>query len=131
MDKIIPDPAAGGYYLTANGLDIFYKEFGEGQALILLHGATDTHKLWNPHHPELSKYFRVITPDSRGHGRSLNPSWQLSYQQMADDLAGLIQKLKLVKPYIFGYSDGGQALRELAAELDALFAKIAKEAAGS
>jgi pimeloyl-ACP methyl ester carboxylesterase len=109
MDKIKPDPAAGGYYLTANGLDIFYKEVGEGRPLILLHGATDTYKLWNPHLPELSKHFRVITPDSRGHGRTLNLSRQLSYQQMADDLAGLIQGLKLEKPFIFGYSDGGQA----------------------
>lgn len=110
MDKIKPDSAAGGYYLTANGLNIFCNEFGEGQSLILLHGATDTHKLWNPHLPELSKYFRVITPDSRGHGRTLNSSRQLSYQLMADDLAGLIRKLKLVKPFIFGYSDGGQAV---------------------
>ncbi len=110
MDKIKPDPAAGGYYFTANGLDIFYKEGGEGQPLILLHGATDTHKMWDPHLPEFSKYFRVITPDSRGHGRTLNPTRQISYQLMADDLAGLIRELKLEKPYIFGYSDGGQAV---------------------
>jgi len=110
MDKNKPDPAAGGYYLAANGLDIYFNEFGEGRPLILLHGATDTYKLWNPHLPELSKYFRVITPDTRGHGCTLNPSRQLSYQLMADDLAGLIRELKLVKPYIFGYSDGGQAV---------------------
>lgn len=110
MDNVKPDPAVGGYYLTANGLDIFCKEFGEGHPLILLHGATDSHKLWNPLLPELSKYFRVITPDSRGHGRTLNPSRLLSYQLLADDLAGLILQRKLEKPYIFGYSDGGQAV---------------------
>jgi len=110
MDRIKIDPDTGGDYLPANGLDIFYKESGAGRSLILLHGATDTHKLWNPHLPELSKHFRVITPDSRGHGQTLNPSRQLSYQLMADDLAGLIQGLQLEKPFIFGYSDGGQAV---------------------
>ena len=96
-------------YISANGVDIYYRESGQGQPLILLHGATDTHRLWDPHLPGLSKHFRVITPDCRGHGLSLNPSRQISYQLMADDLADLIQKLKLGKPFIFGYSDGGQA----------------------
>lgn len=98
-----------GKYISANGLEVFYREFGEGKPLILLHGATDTHKLWKPFTPQFSESFRVITPDSRGHGRTLNPSQELSYQTLADDLAGFIQALDLEKPFIFGYSDGGQA----------------------
>jgi len=53
-------------------------------------------------------HFRVITPDSRGHGRTVNPARELSYSTMADDLAAFIQALGLEKPFIFGYSDGGQ-----------------------
>lgn len=108
MDIIKNDPAGEGNFIAANGLNIFYKEFGEDHPLILLHGATDTHKLWNPHLKKLSKHFRIITPDSRGHGRTLNPTRRLSYQLMADDLAGLVRELKLEKPFVFGYSDGGQ-----------------------
>ena len=100
---------AEGKYLTANGLDIYYRDHGQGRPLILLHGATDTHKLWDSYISGFSKSFRVITPDTRGHGRTLNPAGVLSYQVMADDLAGLIQALDLKKPFIFGYSDGGQA----------------------
>ncbi len=99
---------AEGKFVNANGLDIYYQEYGKGRPLILLHGATDTHKLWKPFIPEFSKFFRVITPDTRGHGRTLNPAGELSYQVMADDLAEFIQDLDLEKPFMFGYSDGGQ-----------------------
>jgi pimeloyl-ACP methyl ester carboxylesterase len=98
-----------GRYISANGLEIFYQDVGQGRPLILLHGATDTHKLWQSFVPALSKYFRVFTPDSRGHGRTLNPSQELSYQDLADDLAALIYELDLERPFVFGYSDGGQA----------------------
>ena len=100
-------------FITANGLDIFYKEIGQGHPLILVHGATDTHQIWNPHLPDLSQDFRVITPDSRGHGRTINPSRELSYQIMADDLAGFITELGLESPHLCGYSDGGQAVLDL------------------
>ncbi len=96
-------------FILANGLDIFFQEAGQGRPLILLHGATDTHTLWKPFIPGLSKYFKVITPDSRGHGRTFNPIGTLSYKVMADDLAAFIQAKRLEKPFVFGYSDGGQA----------------------
>jgi pimeloyl-ACP methyl ester carboxylesterase len=100
-------------FISTNGIDVYYREYGQGQPLILLHGATDTQKLWEPHLEVFSKQFRVITPDSRGHGRTINPSRELSYQLMADDLAGFIQELGLEKPFLFGYSDGGQAVLDL------------------
>jgi pimeloyl-ACP methyl ester carboxylesterase len=57
----------------------------------------------------------VITPDSRGHGRSTNPSGRLSYAQIADDVAALIATLGLVRPIVGGCSDGGQVTLELGA----------------
>jgi len=99
---------AEGKFVKANGLNVYYKVVGDGRPLILLHGATDTHKLWDPFIPEFSPSFRVFTPDSRGHGQTMNPVADLSYPVMADDLAGFIQELDLEKPFIFGYSDGGQ-----------------------
>jgi len=113
MENSLPVPEDHGHYLSANGLKIYYREFGVGHPLILLHGATDTHWLWQPHLPQLTKEYRVITPDSRGHGRTLNPSRQLSYPLLADDLVGLITGLHLKKPFLFGYSDGGQAVLDL------------------
>jgi pimeloyl-ACP methyl ester carboxylesterase len=102
-----------GQYIHANGLEIYYEEHGQGEPLILLHGGTNTSSFWNLHIPYFSPHFRVITPDSRGHGRTVNPARELSYSTMADDLAAFIQALGLEKPFIFGYSDGGQTALDL------------------
>jgi pimeloyl-ACP methyl ester carboxylesterase len=49
----------------------------------------------------------VLTPDTRDHGATDNPSGQFNYDLVADDLAGFIAALKLERPLIMGYSDGG------------------------
>jgi pimeloyl-ACP methyl ester carboxylesterase len=103
-----------GNFVSANGLKIYYKEWGIGKSLVLLHGATDTHAFWTSFIPALSERYRVIVPDNRGHGRTINPAPILTYSMMADDLAGLVQELDLDSPLIFGFSDGGQAALDLA-----------------
>jgi pimeloyl-ACP methyl ester carboxylesterase len=120
-----PEPSADGNYLPANGLEIFYRQQGQGRPLVLLHGATDTHRLWDPYLEDLSGHFRVIMPDGRGHGRTLNPTRQLSYRLLADDLAGFILGLELEKPFIFGYSDGGQAVLDFALRYSGLAGALA------
>ena len=57
----------------------------------------------------------VITPDSRGHGRSTNPAGELSFPLIADDVAALIAALGLERPVVGGWSDGGQVALELGA----------------
>lgn len=102
-----------GHYVLANELDMYYEENGNGEPLILLHGGTVTSQMWQPHIPFFAQYFRVIAPDSRGHGRTNNPTGELSYRIMADDVAAFIQALGLKKPLVFGYSDGGQIALEI------------------
>lgn len=103
-----------GRFVEANGLNIFYQEYGSGIPLILIHGGTVTSNMWQPFIPSLASHFRVITPDSRGHGKTNNPNdEQLSYRLMADDVAAFIQALNLTRPFVFGYSDGGQIALEL------------------
>ena len=114
MGKPPEDSLPEGKVVKANGLEIFYRELGTGIPLILLHGATNTHEIWKPLLSGFSEKFRVIAPDNRGHGRTINPEPTLTYQMMAEDLAGLIKALDLDSPYIFGYSDGGQAALDLA-----------------
>ncbi|RYH00157.1 MAG: alpha/beta hydrolase [Alphaproteobacteria bacterium] len=53
-------------------------------------------------------HYRVLAPDSRGHGGTRNPADRLDYDQMADDVAGLIAALGLDRPVLVGYSDGAQ-----------------------
>jgi pimeloyl-ACP methyl ester carboxylesterase len=77
-----------GSYLDLNGAKIYYEEQGSGIPIVLVHGGLTSSARWAPTVPSLADAFRVITPDSRGHGNSDNPSGELSYPQLADDLAG-------------------------------------------
>jgi pimeloyl-ACP methyl ester carboxylesterase len=62
---------------------------------------------------ELAERFRVIRPDSRGHGRSTNPAAELSHARIADDIAAVIAALGLERPVVG--SDGGPVTLELRA----------------
>jgi pimeloyl-ACP methyl ester carboxylesterase len=105
--------AAQGKYVRANDLDIYYEEYGSGSPLVLLHGGTQDRTVWEEHIPILAQQYRVIAPDSRGHGKTRNPISTLSYRMMADDMAALIQVLGLAQLYVCGFSDGGQICLEL------------------
>ncbi|HEX8227709.1 MAG TPA: alpha/beta hydrolase [Chloroflexia bacterium] len=102
-----------GDYIQVEDLNIYYEEYGRGEPLILLHGGTATLQSWQEQIPVFAEHFRVIAVDSRGHGRTNNPTGELSYGRMSDDVAAFIHALGLDKPLIFGYSDGGQVALEL------------------
>ncbi|MFW9851725.1 MAG: alpha/beta fold hydrolase [Candidatus Thorarchaeota archaeon] len=101
-------------FTEVNGINMHYIEKGEGCPLILLHGGIGTAEFnWSKQIEFFSNYFRVIAVDSRGHGRTNNPTEEFSYKLMADDMAAFIQKMKLEKPLIMGWSDGGQIALEI------------------
>jgi pimeloyl-ACP methyl ester carboxylesterase len=104
-----------GRVVDVNGAALYYEEHGDGAPLILIHGGLGSSSQWNPVLPELAGSFRVITPDSRGHGRSSNPAGELSYARIADDIAALIAALGVERPVVGGWSDGGQVTLELGA----------------
>ena len=86
-------------HIEVNDLKLHYIEKGEGYPLIFLHGGiTIAEENWENQIDFFSESFRVIATDSRGHGKTNNPSGEFSYRLMADDIAALIRKLKLEKP---------------------------------
>jgi pimeloyl-ACP methyl ester carboxylesterase len=103
-----------GTYVQVNGLRMYYESYGEGIPIILLHGGLETCHMWAPVIPSFSMKYQTITPDSRAHGRTDNPSEKFSYSLMAEDIMQLIQVLGLRKPFVVGYSDGGQTALEMA-----------------
>src|ERR671912_94978 len=105
--------APAGTHIEANGLRIYYEVHGEGEPLLLIHGGTPTPHFLGYHLPAFTEHFQVFTPDSRGHGRTDNPTGELGYRVMADDVAALIVALGLQRPLVLGYSDGGQIALEL------------------
>ena len=114
MTQTTSNSTPQGHYVQANGLKMYYEECGSGQPLILLHGGTVTSQMWQPFLPTFAPHFRVLTPDSRAHGKTNNPTGELSYSLMADDIVAFVRALNLTKPLMFGYSDGGQIALEIA-----------------
>lgn len=104
---------ATGRYVGANGLRIYFEERGEGTPLVLIHGGINTSNAFRNHIPLFARRYRVIAPDSRGHGRTDNPAGTLSYRMMADDVAALCEALGLDRPLILGYSDGGMTTMQV------------------
>ncbi|MDQ3930228.1 MAG: alpha/beta hydrolase [Chloroflexota bacterium] len=113
-----------GRYVQANGLDIYYEEHGQGQPLLLIHGGALTSASWQPYLPAFAEHYRVIMPDSRGHGRTNNPSGEMSFGLLAEDMVALVHALDLRKPLIYGYSDGGQVALEIGMRYPDLAAAI-------
>jgi pimeloyl-ACP methyl ester carboxylesterase len=103
-----------GKTIAVNNTRLYYEESGKGAPLLLLHGgfgsANDFEKITG----ELATRFRVIAPDSPGHGRSEQAD-SLSYSLLADYFSHLIDKLELDSVYVLGWSDGGNTALLLAA----------------
>jgi pimeloyl-ACP methyl ester carboxylesterase len=63
-----------GGYVETNGVEFYYESYGEGKSLLMSYGFTFSGKMWEPWIEELSKRYRLIIPDKRGHGNSTNTS---------------------------------------------------------
>jgi len=98
----------------SQGFKIAFDDEGEGDPIILLHGfAADKGSNWRLtgwYRVLQDAGFRVIAPDSRGHGRSDKPSDQAAYKPagIAGDVIRLMDHLQLEKAELFGYSMGGR-----------------------
>jgi pimeloyl-ACP methyl ester carboxylesterase len=96
-----------GKYTVANGVPIYYEEYGSGEPLLLLHGNSESIIGFNKQIPELSKYFRVIAIDTRGQGKSKEDGKKYSYDLFAEDMNALLDCLRLDSVNVLGWSDGG------------------------
>ena len=87
---------------------IHYSRFGQGPALLLLHGGLSNRLSWFSQIPCLVQAGRqVIVVDTRGHGRSELGGRELSYRQFADDAVRVLDELGLAHTDVVGWSDGG------------------------
>lgn len=92
--------------ISVNNVKINYESFGQGRPIILLHGNSESHKVFDKLINSLKKDFKVYAVDSRCHGKSENAA-QISYELMAQDVIAFIKKLEIEKPILYGFSDGG------------------------
>lgn len=98
---------APGKYAKVNGLEMYYEVHGSGRPLILLHGGLGSSGMFGENLRLLAKHRQVIAVDLQGHGRTADIDRPLSVELMADDIAALINHLKLGRVDVFGYSLGG------------------------
>jgi 2-succinyl-6-hydroxy-2,4-cyclohexadiene-1-carboxylate synthase len=100
---------------TINGLEIHYREKGEGFPVVLVHGFTGNSRNWALTVPVLTRQFRTISVDLRGHGHSAKPVRPEDYtlEAMADDVYALLQHLGVRECYLAGHSMGGMVSQHI------------------
>ncbi|EPY2303257.1 arylesterase, non-heme chloride peroxidase [Clostridium sporogenes] len=100
------------YFLANDNVKIFYEVKGEGKPIIFIHGWTCNHSFFKKQVETLSKNYKVITYDLRGHGVSERPENGLTMDRMAKDVRDLIQHLNLSDVTLAGWSMGTTIILE-------------------
>ena len=112
-------------YAPVNGLKMYYEIHGSGEPLVLLHGSymTITNN-WTGWIGELSKARKVIAVEMQGHGRTADINRDFSYENLADDISGLLEYLKIRQADLLGYSMGGGVAMQVAIRHPAKVRKV-------
>ena len=97
-----------GIFTTSDGTEIYYKDWGAGQAVVFSHGWPLSADAFEDHMFFLAQRgYRCIGHDRRGHGRSSQPSGGNDLDAYADDLAELMEALDIQGAVHIGHSTGG------------------------
>ncbi len=88
-------------------MKLFYRESGEGETLIILHGLYGSSDNWVSIAKELEPFYRVINVDQRNHGQSPHDP-EHNYTKLSNDLLELFDELKLERAILLGHSMGGK-----------------------
>ena len=96
-------------YAPVNGLKMYYEIHGTGEPVVLLHGAfmTVSDDNWSVLINELAKTRKVIAVEMQGHGRTGDINRDITYENLSDDVAALLDYLKIERADVVGYSLGG------------------------
>jgi len=94
--------------------DTYIGDEGNGFPLVLVHGFLGSSKMWEPQIDFFKDYFRVITPDLPGYGKSNKAKSHNSIQSIANLLMDCLEEKKIDKFYLLGHSMGGMIVQEMA-----------------
>jgi pimeloyl-ACP methyl ester carboxylesterase len=104
-----PEPITSGYAEAAEGLQIYYETYGEGEPIVVLAGGLmpirTTAQITGP----LSERRQVIAIDLEGHGRTGLRDTPMSHERNGDDIAAVLRHLSIAQADVAGYSHGGDA----------------------
>jgi pimeloyl-ACP methyl ester carboxylesterase len=109
---------------VCNGVNIFYRKIGDGKPLVFLHGNGEDGRIFSVAAERFARDgFCVYLVDTRGHGKSGKAP--LGYQNFADDVRAFIDELRLSRPALYGFSDGGITGLLLAVQNPGLLLRLA------
>ena len=103
-----------GHTVQISNIEMYYEEYGVGKPLVLLHGFGGCSQNWHPFTAKLSKHYRLIVVDLRGHGHSTNPGNRFTHREAASDVFLLLEKLGVDHFSAMGISSGGMTLLHMA-----------------
>jgi pimeloyl-ACP methyl ester carboxylesterase len=112
-------------YAPVNKLKMYYEIYGEGKQLVLIHGGGSTiQSTFARVIPEFSKHRQVIAVELQAHGRTADIDRPETFEQDADDVAALLDFLKIKNADFFGFSNGGNTTMRIATRHPGLVRKI-------
>jgi pimeloyl-ACP methyl ester carboxylesterase len=111
-------------FATVDGIRIHYLSAGHGPAVILLHGYTQTSRMWRPLIPKLTDKFAVIAPDLPGIGDSDIPKDGLDMKTAAIRIHELAKSLGITKSRVVGHDIGLMVAYAYAAQFPAEVEKL-------
>jgi pimeloyl-ACP methyl ester carboxylesterase len=92
---------------TVRGIEMAYTDAGSGPAVLLLHGYPFNRSMWREQVNFLGAKYRVIAPDLRGHGETSATQESATMEEMAQDVAALLDELEIKRITLGGLSMGG------------------------
>jgi pimeloyl-ACP methyl ester carboxylesterase len=101
-----PPVPPSGRYVMAGAVNTWYDVEGEGEAVLLLHGALSDSSSFFATKPALTPLFSVLTPERRGHGHTADLEGPITYDLMADDTVAFIEEAVGGPAHLVGHSDG-------------------------
>lgn len=100
--------------IKLNSTTIYYELHGQGEPILFLHGLGSCGADWLLQIPVFSTNFQVITPDLPGHGGSCAQLTHLTINNIASDMAALLEALDIKSAHIVGLSFGSFVAMQLA-----------------
>jgi len=111
--------------IKANGIEINYEIEGAGPWLTMSHSLACNLHMWDEEAKRLSKRYKVLRYDTRGHGASGAPAGAYTLELLADDLHGLLQGLGVQSTHFVGLSMGGMIGQTYALKYPGMFRSLA------
>lgn len=102
--------------VLVNGIDYYYEIHGRGEPVLMLHGGLGSIDLYEPGLPRLAQDHQVIAVDLQGHGRTPLGNRPIDLESIGNDLGALLSALGYSQVDVVGYSFGGGAALQLAAQ---------------